>query len=49
MEEAKSAATALLETRPNFTIGNFMKTQPFKATERKEWLRGLLLKAGLPE
>jgi TolB-like protein/Tfp pilus assembly protein PilF len=49
MEEAKSAAAALLETRPNFTVGNFMKTQPFKNKERKEWFRGLLLKAGLPE
>jgi TolB-like protein/Tfp pilus assembly protein PilF len=49
MEEAKSAAAALLETRPNFTVGNFMKTQPFKETEHKEWFRGLLLKAGLPE
>jgi len=49
MEEAKSAAAALLETRPNFTVGNFMNTQPFKNKERKEWFRGLLLKAGLPE
>ena len=49
MEEAKSAAAELLETRPNFTVGNFMKTQPFKKKERKEWFRGLLLKAGLPE
>ncbi|MDH3724074.1 MAG: tetratricopeptide repeat protein, partial [Desulfobacteraceae bacterium] len=49
MEEAKSAAAALLETRPNFTVGNFMKTQPFKKKEHKEWFRGLLLKAGLPE
>ena len=49
MEDAKSAAAALLETRPNFTVGNFMKTQPFKKKEHKEWFRGLLLKAGLPE
>ena len=49
MEEAKPAAAALLETRPNFTVGNFMKTQPFKKKEHKEWFRGLLLKAGLPE
>ncbi len=49
MEEAKSAAAALLETRPNFTVSNFMKTQPFKKKEHKEWFRGLLLKAGLPE
>jgi adenylate cyclase len=49
LEEAKSAAAALLETRPNFTVGNLMKTQPFKKKERKEWFRGLLLKAGLPE
>jgi adenylate cyclase len=49
MEEAKSAAAALFETRPNFTVGNFMKTQPFKKKEHKKWFRGLLLKAGLPE
>ncbi len=49
MEEAKSAAAKLLETRPKFTVGSFMKTQPFKNKERKEWFRGLLLKAGLPE
>ena len=49
MEEAKPAAAALLETRPNFTVGNLMKTQPFKKKEHKEWFRGLLLKAGLPE
>jgi TolB-like protein/class 3 adenylate cyclase/Tfp pilus assembly protein PilF len=49
MEEAKSAAAELLETRPKFTVDSFMKTQPFKKKEHKEWFRGLLLKAGLPE
>jgi TolB-like protein/Tfp pilus assembly protein PilF len=49
MEEAKSAAAELLKTRPNFTVGNFMKTQPFKKKDHKKWFRGLLLKAGLPE
>ncbi len=49
MEDAKSAAAELLKTRPNFTVGNFMKTQPFKKKEHKKWFRDLLLKAGLPE
>jgi TolB-like protein/Tfp pilus assembly protein PilF len=49
MEEAKSVAAALFKLRPKFTIDSFLKTQPFKETEHKEWLRGLLLKAGLPE
>jgi adenylate cyclase len=49
MGEAKSAAAELLKTRPKFTVDSFMKTQPFKKKEHKEWFRGLLLKAGLSE
>jgi adenylate cyclase len=49
LEEAKAVASKLLEMRPNFTIESYLKTQPFKAPERNEWTRDLLLKAGLPE
>ncbi len=34
---------------PEFSVKNYVKAQPFKAPERKEWMRDLLLKAGLPE
>jgi len=49
LEEAKAAAADLLEVNPGFTVKGFLKTLPFKAPERKEWVRDLLLKAGLPE
>ncbi len=49
LEEAKVAATELLELRPGFAVKKYVRTQPFKAPERKEWVRKLLLKAGLPE
>ena len=49
LEEAKPVASELLELQPEFTIQSYLKTQPFKSPERKEWVRDLLLKAGLPE
>ncbi len=49
LEEAKVAAAELLELNPDFSVKNYVKAQPFKAPERKEWMRDLLLKAGLPE
>ncbi len=49
LKEAKPVASELLELQPEFTIQSYLKTQPFKSPERKEWVRDLLLKAGLPE
>jgi TolB-like protein/class 3 adenylate cyclase len=49
LEEARAAAAELLKLNPEFSVKNYVKAQPFKAPERKEWMRDLLLKAGLPE
>ena len=42
-------AAELLEINPNFSVEGYVKTQPFKAPERKRWMGDLLLKAGVPE
>jgi len=49
LDEAKAADAELLEVDPGFTVSKFVKTLPFKEPERKEWVRDLLLKGGLPE
>ena len=48
-ESIAAAAAELLEVNPGFPVGKFVKTLPFKAPQRKEWVRDLLLKGGRPE
>jgi tetratricopeptide (TPR) repeat protein len=47
-EEAGSAAAAVLRLRPNFTIGDFLRTVSLANEEQSVRLEDGLLKAGLP-
>lgn len=48
LDGAKTEATELMELKPDFNISAFVKTNRFKDPARREWLTGLLQKAGLP-
>ena len=49
VDEAKAEAERLLKDIKDFNISSYVKTHRFKDPARFEWLRGLLLQAGLPE
>jgi TolB-like protein/class 3 adenylate cyclase/Tfp pilus assembly protein PilF len=49
LDEAKAEAAELLKIHPSFKVSSYVDGHLFKNPARKEWLRDLLLKAGLPE
>lgn len=46
---ARSVIRGVMEKDPSFNITQYLDTLPFKNTSRLEWLRELLMEAGLPE
>jgi adenylate cyclase len=49
LAEAKAEAAELMKINPSFKMTQYIDGHLFKDPARKEWLRDLLLKAGLPE
>lgn len=49
MNEAKSAAEEVLRLKPGFSIKKYQKTFHFQDPKHNEWIKGLLVRAGLPE
>ena len=49
LEHARNSIRTALKLNPGFTISKFLKTHHFTNRSRLDWLRELLVKAGLPE
>ena len=49
IDAAKATTANILDQDPSFTVSDFLVAVFFRNAERTEWLRGLLVEAGLPE
>jgi tetratricopeptide (TPR) repeat protein len=49
VDAAQATAKKILERDPNYTASRYLALVHFQNVERTEWLRALLVKAGLPE
>jgi hypothetical protein len=48
MDRARASVADCLELRPNFSVSNYMRKEPFKIPIEAERIAAALLKAGLP-
>jgi len=49
IDAAKATTASILDQDPSFTVSHFLVVIFFRNPERTEWLRNLLIQAGLPE